>query len=315
MRGVSDARGRDLSHAVVVGASRAGTTALFSALGRSPFVTPAMVKELRFFLPREFALPRVPGAGGGYAAYRRYFDVRGPERLGLEATPDYSLWPKALLGLNELLPDARILFALRAPRKRLLSWFRYGKRIGQVAPSTSFDAFVRAQIDNVPKSSVHPSEYAVQSGLYTPQVHRLFDIFGEDRVHVLIFEEDIAGKQALGVDVLEFLGIPHGEGVVHPSMTRTNVSDDGGPFVRIDHRFSITYRTRSLAAAISPRVLHAIRRLRSQGTPVTSPPLRVRGPEDDVPVCLSSEVIGRLDEIYSPDALALRALLGRNIPW
>ena len=100
---------------VTIGAQKCGTTALHSYLAKHPDVSMSRPKELDFF---------VEGRAweNGVDWYRAHFDAAATARG--ESSPNYTAYPR-LTGVPErmagLIPDAKLIFMVRDPIKRIRS--------------------------------------------------------------------------------------------------------------------------------------------------------------------------------------------------
>lgn len=103
---------------LIVGAQKAGTTALFNYLDARPGFVGAQRKELRFF-NRDERYAR------GVEWYEQFFDARRPG-VKFEATPEYLYHPAVPERIHAHYPDVRIVMLLREPVARAYSaWNMY----------------------------------------------------------------------------------------------------------------------------------------------------------------------------------------------
>ena len=96
---------------IVIGAMKAGTTAVYEYLRAHPQVFMASPKELDFF-----------NSGGAEAIYRRYFEGGAGAAAGGEGSPNYSkahLWPETPGRTAALVPDVRPVYLGPHPRERI----------------------------------------------------------------------------------------------------------------------------------------------------------------------------------------------------
>ena len=112
---------------LVIGAPKAGTTALHAALARHPGLYMSAVKEPKFFLSD--GPPPAKGGGPGDALtyrehvwrrpeYEALFDPAPPGTLRGESTPLYLYDRAAMRRIRETLPAARLIVLLRDPVER-----------------------------------------------------------------------------------------------------------------------------------------------------------------------------------------------------
>src|SRR5579863_7829839 len=106
---------------LVIGAAKAGTTALHAALAQHPVLFMSPVKEPKFFLTD--GPPPTKGGPGDALTYREHvwqrdayealFDAAPPGTLRGEATPLYLYDPAAMRRIRALTPDAKLIVVIR----------------------------------------------------------------------------------------------------------------------------------------------------------------------------------------------------------
>src|SRR6266699_355743 len=111
---------------LVIGAPKAGTTALHTALARHPGLFMSPVKEPKFFLSD--GPPPAKGGPGDALTYREHiwrrpeyealFDAAPPGTLRGESTPLYLYNRAAVRRIRETLPGARLIVVVRDPVER-----------------------------------------------------------------------------------------------------------------------------------------------------------------------------------------------------
>ncbi|MGB7416307.1 MAG: sulfotransferase [Thermosynechococcaceae cyanobacterium] len=201
----------------IVGAPKCGTTALFTYLGEHPDIyipeTSETVesqlggkKELHFFgHDLGFNRPSLDN----YLGY--YTNADGEQQLG-ESSVFYLYSQQAAEEIKAFNPDARILVMLRNPIDMMYSWYSQLSFWGDETLPT-FQAALEAEADRKggklrPAQADHPIEcfYYREIAQYTDQVKRYFDLFGRDRVHVIIFDDFKQDTAAVYQRVTKFLG-------------------------------------------------------------------------------------------------------------
>ena len=103
---------------IVMGAQKAGTTALFDHLSDDPALGLSKVKEVHFFDndALDWATP-------DYGPYHDQFDWTGEQIRG-EATPIYVYWPGSLERIAAYRSDIKLILMLRDPVERAWSHWR-----------------------------------------------------------------------------------------------------------------------------------------------------------------------------------------------
>ena len=207
--GKATARFRPLPDFLIVGAQKAGTTALYSYLRRHPAITGPAWKEVSFF-DRHYAR--------GAAWYRGNFPLRRDGRVVGEASPSYLFHPLGPERVAALLPDVRAIALLRNPADRAYSHYQHEVALGR-EPLTFEEALEREdeRLDGeVERMLADPGyfshawwNYTYRArGLYAEQLERWFAALPRERVLVLESSELADRSRETYARVLEFLGAP-----------------------------------------------------------------------------------------------------------
>jgi hypothetical protein len=211
---------RPLPDFLIIGAQKAGTTALFAYLRWHPELTGPSWKEVSFF-DRRYGAERSYRAS--FPAKPRQWLVaqrRGRRPLVGEASPSYILHPLAPRRVARMVPSVRLIALLRDPVERAYSHYQHEVRLGR--EPLSFEEALDREDERlrgeVERMVAEPSYFSdawwnhtyVARGRYAEQLTRWFEVFPREQLLVLFTEElrdDTAGTYAR---VLEFLGArPH----------------------------------------------------------------------------------------------------------
>jgi hypothetical protein len=192
----------------IVGAFKSGTTALYEGLRRHPQVFMPFHKEPLYFgddLTRRY---------GRYseADYLNLFrDAKPGQRVG-EASAWYLYSTSAAREIKQFSPDARIIVALRNPVDVLYA--QHTQLIYNVIEDIpDFADALAAEPDRMAGRRIPPGLINIENLFYrhsvrfAEQLERYFDVFGRERVHVMLFDDlrrDGAGQMR---GTLEFLGV------------------------------------------------------------------------------------------------------------
>jgi len=192
---------------IVVGAAKAGTTALYWYLADHPQVFMSRVKETNYF-----AYGRDEGGHLLYGdpelhhfpirtidAYERSFEGAGDARAVGEASPIYLECPQSAGRIRNTIPDARIICGLRDPVDRAYSdYLMYlrsrGHRLDAARELTPSAAWAR------------PDSHWMQISMYHEALRRYFDVFPPERIYVFLFDDLKADQAGLVRDLYRFLG-------------------------------------------------------------------------------------------------------------
>jgi hypothetical protein len=190
------------SFVLIGGAPKCGTTSLFNYLSDHPTVCPANRKETYFFA-RNFVYNRGWRTGETTQDFMAYFShARPAENLYLEATP-YTLYADgAAHKVDTLLPDARMIFILRDPVRRLISDYQSHVIRGHRDGRFHFSDFLDRQLRH---RGTRPS--LIDLGEYIKYLPAFWERLGRDRVTILFLEELVRRPQAYMQHLCGQLGI------------------------------------------------------------------------------------------------------------
>jgi len=214
--GTATARARPLPDFLVLGAQKAGTTALYSYLRRHPGITGPSWKEVSYF-DRHYAR--------GPAWYRGNFPLRRAELVG-EASPSYLFHPLAPERAAALVPGARLIALVRDPVERAYSQYQHSVDFGR-EPLSFEEALDREEErleGEVERLCADPRYFSsawwdhtyVARGLYAEQLERWYAAFPHEQLLVLANEELSERPAETYARVLEFLGAPPHELDAYP---------------------------------------------------------------------------------------------------
>lgn len=207
----------------IVGAPKAGTTALFEHLGRHPEVFVPRIKEPMFFGSDFDYLNCSPPARQEYLSL--FANAGNARRVG-EGSTTYLYSKVAADEIRAFNPDARIIIMLRDPVTVMYAWYSEAVVTG-VEPIRDFSKALQAE----PRRQIGedlPNRRVLRQSLYyrhivdfTAHVDRYFETFGRSHVQIVLFDDWVADTARVWRETLEFLGIDPtfrpGFGVVNPS--------------------------------------------------------------------------------------------------
>lgn len=297
----------DYQYLIVGGTTKAATTSLYTYLADHPGICAATYKETRFFLSTDYPLPSKYRYKGDVEAYNRLFPNADEKRVRVESTPDYLYCDKARERIAASLPHAKLAFSLREPISRLISWYRFGKQIGKLPETLSFDAYVDLLF--APGQQEEQYLQTLQQGCYTTYLEPYFNLFGPARIHILFYEELAAHPLNVMTDLCNFVGID-------------------ADFYE-DYAFKVTNRSENMRNSELHRKYRDFRfRLRqwTHNKPIIHTPLRTirktieplylrLNTQPDKTIQISEETQRRLTDYYKSDLHALSGLIGKPLPW
>ena len=253
---------QDRRYLIVGGAPRSGTTSLFEYLRAHPEVCASSIKETRFFLDADYPLESAARFDGqNLAMYGRFFpncDAR-EGRMFVESTPDY-LYNSTAARIGKLLPRAKIVFILRDPVDRVVSWYRYARQRALLDRSVSLEEYVTSQVKSPLRSSTPLHMRAIDQNRYEHYLRPFRRTFGE-RIMTLAFEDLLQDPLAVMNKIAEFAGIDasfYGVYEFHPKNASHNVRSAG-----LHGGYAWLRRKVAFASLGHPGILRGLRRVNS----------------------------------------------------
>jgi hypothetical protein len=171
----------------LIGAARAGTTALYHSLSEHPDIFMPQKKEPHFFSVHwERGLD-------WYAQYFEQFD--GQKAVG-EASVSYSYPPfeQTPERIHSVTPEARFIYLVREPVKRAYSHYNYYRFYASKEQRSVEQAFAQ---NPVYKGASRYSEW----------IERYTGTFGPDKLMVIVFEEYVTEPEVWLPEIYSFLGV------------------------------------------------------------------------------------------------------------
>ncbi|HKK08846.1 MAG TPA: sulfotransferase domain-containing protein [Gemmatimonadota bacterium] len=302
-------RTRSAPYLIVGGTTKAATTSLFYYLGEHPGVCAASMKEPRFFLDAEDPVRSRHRLGPDpLERYEEYFGHCPEGAMRLEATPSYLHSPGAPGRVAGSLDDVRVVFALREPISRLLSWFRFAMQDGKLDRDCSFPTYVRRQFEEDRGAGRPQHLRALEQGHYAAYVEAWIAALGRDRVHIVFFEAIRRDSAAVVAEILGFAGLdpdllPPLEYEVHNPTRSARFPGIHGMYKRF--RYLVRQHSHS-----RPRVQAVLSWARVRFEPLYWALNRTEVPEPEMPDHLHAELVA----YYRPSVVRLGALPGLDLP-
>jgi hypothetical protein len=290
----------------IIGAPKAGTTALYEMLAQHPEIYMSPVKEPRFFATIGEP-PLFPGPAGDFL---RRVSVWRPREYALlfagvtnqraigEASAIYMRLPLAAQRIRQTLPHSRLIAILRQPAERAYSNYSF-MRQHDIEPERSFDAAL-AQEDARSQAGWYPGIYYKKNGYYYAQLLVYYALFPREQIKVVLHEDLRNAPQALLRDLFRFLEVDEN---FMPEIRRSNVtlwSKSRRLHNLATHPARIEQLLPFLPATARRVIASALRRIDSGFNLVPPPPL-------------DPETRARLTEEYREDILKLQDLIGHDL--
>ena len=201
----------------VLGAPKAGTTALHAALARHPQLFMSPVKEPKFFLC-DGPPPDRGGPGDAHSYrewiwrpddYERLFDGAPPGTLRGESTPFYLPDFAAHERIHRAVPEARLVVILRDPVDRAYSNWAHLWADGLETDRRLPDR-LRRRAARRAEAGWAPFWRYLATGLYGRQLRHLYGLFPRDQVLVLRYFSLVEEPRLTLDAVCRFLGVEEG---------------------------------------------------------------------------------------------------------
>ena len=200
-------------HFLIIGAQKAGTTALFRILPQHPQIVAPKTKEMHFFATdtNEY---------GDFASYQKMFPSSQslqPYKLTFEASPSYLYHPESPRRIYEYSDKTRIIAILRNPIERAFSAWNMYHRFQHFSPShpyssladpRSFEDAVMSELATVNETSWKSNRIAyVKRGVYVEQLERYYYYFPQKQVMILNYAELLKSPKSVLEKVALFLQV------------------------------------------------------------------------------------------------------------
>lgn len=196
---------RVLPDGVIIGAQKAGSSALYWHLLKHPEIAGVVTrpgpwavhaKEVHFFDYEENFLK-------GERWYRAQFPRKGSNKFVIEATPDYIYGTAVQARMHQTLPHARLVLSLRDPVERAYSHYRHLAKRGRV--TAPFEQVLKDAMTS--KDDQRGAESMIARGRYAEQIEELFTRYPREQVHVVDFREIERNPAAVTSGITRHFGL------------------------------------------------------------------------------------------------------------
>jgi Sulfotransferase family len=235
--------------ALIMGAPKAGTSALHAALAQHPQIYASPVKEPKYYMCWESPPPAYTGPGDAHSNkewmwrkedYEALFRGAPEDAVRLESTPFYLYLRGARRRIAEELPEAKLIVIVRDPIDRAYSnWMHLW--VDGLEPISDFVEAWRAEDSRV-AAGWAPFWHYRRLGRYGEQLADLLDRVERERVFVLRYWQLVSQPHETLARVAGFLGIAEDPITTIPP-------DNARPFVEPGVRASVLGRVIRAGAA------------------------------------------------------------------
>lgn len=289
---------------LVIGAPKAGTTALYKALSRHPRIFASAEKEPRFFAYMgvqpvflgPYDRPLQTSILWNESDYLDLFASCPPGRLAGEASTAYLHDAAAPVNAREKIPGARLIAVLRQPVDRAYSQFLHFRQEG-VEKIGDFEAAWNAGAERRAQGWA-PTWLYRERGYYAQQLERWLVCFPPEQLLVLFYEDWLERPAEVLGRICRHLGI---EDFDRAAVSRENVSSRQPRWKwlnqrMVEHNALRRWAQRRLPLWARDAITRPLRYINMRPGPALDPRLRAR-----------------LTRVYLDDIQKLETMTGRNL--
>lgn len=197
---------------MIIGAAKAGTSALHSYLKQHPDIFMTQQKELRYFMFGGKPNFRGPGdenlnelTPATYDEYCQHFDAANGQAYRGESSPFYLCAEQSPALIRDRLPDCKLIIILREPVSRAWSSFTYLHTLKKET-ETDFSDALEKEPERIANNYEFMWHYR-KLGLYSEQLERYFDYFPREQVFVGLYDDLNDDPDQFVRAVFDFLGV------------------------------------------------------------------------------------------------------------
>ncbi len=196
---------------LIIGAARAGTTALHGYMRQHPQVFMPSIKEPNFFSYEGETLD-CKGPGADYinnsftdlTAYNALFNIAPESAICGEASPLYLYSPDAPKRIKHHIPAAKLIVILRNPIEQAFSHFLYATKQA-IEPEPDFTKALSLENERL-AAGWQPLFGYSRFPRYAEQLKRYFKLFPKEKLFVRKYEEFQNSPGRVLTDIFDFIG-------------------------------------------------------------------------------------------------------------
>ena len=201
----------DFPNLFVVGAMKAGTSAVHDVLSRHPHVFMSRVKEPKYFAfldeTRRFRGPLDPHNNRYWADLDRYRTLfprdAASRKYAGESSTIYLYSPTAARRISEAVPGARIIAVLRNPVDRAYSHFNFARQRG-LEPEAAFRRALDLEEERTARGWGSTWHYK-KMGIYADQIERYFEVLPRRQIFIALYDDLQTDSVAFYRQIFDFL--------------------------------------------------------------------------------------------------------------
>ena len=218
----------ELPDFIVVGAQKAGTSALFNYLVQHSSIIEPAKKEVHYFdlyynkginWYKHFFPSKT---------YKKFVKFKTGNAITGEATPIYSYLPRCLDRIKKDLPNVKIIFVMRNPIDRAFS--HYHMNLRKKRESLSFEEAIEKEkerlkyekqnVNKIPSEELyeHYNHSYLERGEYFTQIKKIETLFPKKQILILDSEELKKDTNNQMQYVFKFLGVNSKKDLINPTI-------------------------------------------------------------------------------------------------
>jgi hypothetical protein len=275
-----------LPNFLIIGAMKAGTTALHQCLKQHPQIYMSPVKEVGFFVRDNQTLEE----------YSSFFRGASNEKAIGEASPAYLVRANAHEKIARYLPEVKLIAILRNPADRAYSYFlmRYRQELSNLSDHEISSYFTQ---------TIEKDRLLIQEGLYYTYLQRYLNLFKREQIKICLYDDFKATPNILFRDIFSFLEVDE-----NYQLDNLDTYHNKGGIIKNEFLFNSTnnmrkyFNTRAkrfLPQAVNKKIYDLYNNIKNRNLN--------KAPK------LKSEIRQQLVEIYAKDILNLQNMIERNL--
>ena len=177
----------------IIGAMKAGSTALHHCLNKHPIIFMSQPKEPGFF-SRDNRFAKGP------SWYRKHFSGALAGQLWGDSSTCYSrmpVYPNSAYRIHQINPNAKFIYIVRDPVLRAFSHYRHQMD----------ETVISGGLPITYKEFLKVDKEVLETGKYYYQIKPYYDLFGPENIHVCSFDELVNDTPKTIEEVCCFLNI------------------------------------------------------------------------------------------------------------
>ena len=189
---------------IIIGAQKAGTSALDQYLRQHPKIEMAARKELHFFdNDTLFRKDKMDYSiiGNAFPKFKKKKYIYG------ESTPSYIYWNFAIQRIKNYNPKIKLIAVLRNPTERAFS--HWNMEASRNLENRSFKECIDEEIRLIKRGEKeqHKVKSYVERGLYSNQIEEIYSHFSRNQIFFVKYENFLENQKSVIQEVFTFLDL------------------------------------------------------------------------------------------------------------